>query len=114
MHISPHSLIRTHSGEDIALAFHVTDGDGAALDVSGAQASYKIARRAGEAALLVKTHAAGIDLSGATATVSLNTAELTQEGQPQTGDFWGQLTLTLGDTTLVIAEGPFSVAPVIV
>ena len=113
MHCIPHALIRTHSGEDIALAFHITNTAGAALDISDAAAVYKIARRAGDAALLVKTQEDGITLAAATATVTLNTAELAAEGQPLLGDFWGQLTLTLNDMTQVVAEGPLSVAPVI-
>lgn len=113
MQIDPHPLIQTHSGEDIQLAFHVADAAGNALDISGASAQYKIARRAGDAALLTKTAENGITLSGHIATVSLNTAALASAGVPQIGDFWGQLTLTLDDITLVVAEGPLSVAPII-
>jgi len=113
MHINPHPLIRTHSGEDIVLAFHVTDAAGVALDLTEAAATYKIARRAGESALLVKTQEDGIVLSGGTATVSLNTAALAADGQPLIGDFWGQLTLSLNGATQVAAEGPLAVAPVI-
>lgn len=114
MQITPHPLIQTHSGEDIRLAFHVTDVNGNALDITAAAAHYKIARRAGDAALLTKTEADDIALAGHIATVSLNTADLTAGGAPQIGDFWGQLTLTLDDMTLVVAEGPLSVAPVII
>jgi hypothetical protein len=113
MQIDPHPLIQTHSGEDIQLAFHVTDASGTALDISNAVASYKMARRAGDAALLVKTENDAITRIGHIVTVSLNTADLEAAGQPLIGDFWGQLTLTLDGVTLVVAEGPLSVAPVI-
>lgn len=113
MQIDPHPLIQTHSGEDIQLAFHVTDASGNALDITAASALYKIARRAGAAALLTKTDADGIGIAGNVATVSLNTADLAVAGTAQIGDFWGQLTLTLENITLVVAEGPLSVAPII-
>ena len=113
MQIDPHPLIQTHSGEDIQLAFHITDANGNALDISAATASYKIARRAGDAALLTKTGEDGIGFTGHIATVSLNTADLIAAGEAQIGDFWGQLTLTLDGVTLVVAEGPLCVAPII-
>ena len=113
MQTSLHALIETHTGEDVELAFHVTDGAGGDVDLAEASASYKIARRAGDAALLTKTNGNGITLEGAAATVSFNTSELAAEDAPLLGDFFGQLTLTIGGVTLVAAEGPIAIAPVI-
>ena len=113
MQTSLHPLIETHTGEDVEIAFHVTDGAGNDVDLGAATASYKIARRAGDAAVLTKTNGSGITLSDNTATVAFNTAELADGDTPLLGDFFGQLTLTIGGVTLVVAEGPIAVDPVI-
>lgn len=114
MRTSLHPLIETHTGEDVEISFHVTDGAGNDVDLAAATASYKIARRAGDAALLTKTNGNGITLSDHTATIALNTAELTDGDAALLGDFFGQLTLTIGGVTLVAAEGPIAIDPVII
>ena len=113
MYTVVHPLVETHTGEAVRLVFTVTDQAGTAVSLSGASAIYKIARHAGDAALLVKTETAGIALSGNTATVSFNTSELTSGGAALLGDFFAQLQVTKSGDSLIVAEGPLSVAPVI-
>lgn len=113
MHTAVHGLIRLKAGEPATLIFTVTDREGLPVDLSGAQARYKLARRAGDAALLTLTDGGGIALAANVATVSLETAELTGPDGALTGDFLGQLTLVKDGAGLVVAEGPVSVEPVI-
>lgn len=113
MYTVTHPLIDTKTGEPVTLAFHITNRAGAPLDVSAGSAVYKIARRAGETAILNVT-GDDIMLDGTTVTVSFNTGDIAQAGTPLMGDFLGQLTLTLDGVGLVVAEGPISIRPVIV
>jgi hypothetical protein len=108
MYTTVHSLISAKAGERVKITFTVTDRAGAAVSLSGASALYRIARRAGDAALLTLTSGAGITLSSNTAAVEFDTGDL-----EDLGDFLGQLTVTKAGDTLVVAEGPVSVAPVI-
>lgn len=110
-----HGNIETRSGETAELIFNVTDKDGNAADLAGAAAEYRIARRAGDAALLTCTSAAdgGIVIDDNAVTVTLDTAALTQDEKPMLGDFFAQLRITVGGRTLVAAEGPISILPVI-
>jgi hypothetical protein len=115
MHTRIHPLIEVRSGETADLVFSVTDESGAGVDLAGASAEYRLARRAGERALLTlhSGAAGGIVLDGEAASVSLDTNALVQNGKPLLGDFFGQLRLTLGGRTLVVAEGPLCLHPVI-
>ena len=113
MYTSIHSPLETHTGEPVRITFLVTDAAGAPVTVTGAAATYKIARRNGEAALLTKTEAAGITLLNDSAVVEFNTGELLQEGQPLLGDFFTQLKITKNGDTLVAAEGVLQVKAVI-
>lgn len=113
MYTISHSLIETHSGEPVKIIFTVTDQLGAPVTVVGATATYKLARRSGEAALLTKTQADGITLSSNTAIVEFNTASLLDGASALLGDFFGQLKITKDGDTLVVAEGPLYVASVI-
>lgn len=113
MHTAVHGLVRLKAGEPATLIFTVTDREGLPVDLAGAQALYKLARRAGDDALLTLTEGGGIALSANVATVSLETAELSGPGGLLTGDFLGQLTLIKDGDGLVAAEGPLSIEPVI-
>ncbi len=110
-----HSNIETRSGETEELVFHVADKDGNAADLTGAAAEYRIARRAGDTALLSCTSAdgGGIVIEDNAVTVTFDTAALTQNEKPLLGDFFAQLRITVNDRTLVVAEGPISIAPVV-
>jgi hypothetical protein len=115
MHTRIHPLIEIRSGEIADLVFSVTDQNGAGVDLAGASAEYRLARRAGERALLTlhSDESGGIALAGEVATVSLDTNALAQNGKPLLGDFFGQLRLSIGGRTLVVAEGPLCLHPVI-
>lgn len=115
MHTSIHPLIEIRSGETAELVFTITDAAGASIDLGGASAEYRLARRAGERAALSLHSAAdgGIALEDSAAIVSIDTAALVQNGKPLLGDFLGQLRLTIGGRTLVAAEGPLCLHPVI-
>lgn len=115
MHTRIHPPIDIRSGETADLFFSVTDADGAGVDLAGASAEYRLARRAGERALLTlhSGENGGIALAGEVATVSLDTNVIVQNGKPLLGDFFGQLRLTLGERTLVVAEGVLCLHPVI-
>lgn len=115
MHTHIHGNIEARSGEPVEIAFNVTDKDGNAIDLTLATAEYRLARRAGDTALLSCSSAGdgGITAEGNIATVTFDSAALTQNGQPMLGDFYGQLRITLDSRTLVVAEGPISIAPVI-
>jgi hypothetical protein len=108
-----HKLVDTKTGDDIALVFDIRDANGDAVDLTAAVLTYKISRRAGDAALLTKTQDSGIARSGSIATVSFNTAEIAADDTPLIGDFFGQLRVTLNDISLVVAEGPIAIEPVI-
>jgi hypothetical protein len=114
MYTITHRLIETHTGEPVKITFTVTDQAGAPVTVASATAVYKIARRLGEAALLTKTDADGITLSGSTAIVEFNTGELVDDDEvPLLGDFAGQLLITKDGDGLIVAEGQINIAPVI-
>lgn len=113
MHAITHDLISAKSGEPVRITFTVTDQNGAAVFVEGASASYKIARHAGDPALLSKTETAGIALSGSTATVAFNTAEIVADGSPLLGVFFAQLKIIKDGDALIVAEGPIQIDPVI-
>ncbi|HRJ66925.1 MAG TPA: hypothetical protein PLW48_07280, partial [Alphaproteobacteria bacterium] len=115
MHTAIHPLIDVRSGERFEIIFSVNDGAGAAITLDGAGAEYRLARRAGERALISLNSNAegGITLAGSTAHITVDTAELSAGGKPMLGDFFGQLRLSIGGQTLVAAEGPICIHPVI-
>ncbi len=113
MHSIKHNLISAKSGEPVNIVFTITDQNGLAVPVDGAEATYKIARHADEPALVTKTQTAGITLSGNIASVTFNTAELAAEGSPLRGVFFAQLKITKNGDGLIVAEGPIQIDPVI-
>ncbi len=115
MHTHIHGNIEARSGEPVEIAFNVTDKDGNAIDMTTAMAEYRLARRVGDMALLTCSSGenGGITAEDNIVTVKFDTAILTQSGQPLLGDFYGQLRITLEGRMLVVAEGPVSIAPVI-
>lgn len=113
MYTVTHGLISTKTGEPVSLTFTITDESGTPVTVSGAQATYKIARRDGDTALLTMTETSGITLSSNTAVVAFNTGDLADGTGALIGDFFGQLRITKGGDGLVVAEGPLYVGPVI-
>lgn len=115
MHTHIHGNIEARSGEPVEIVFNVTDKDGNTADLTLATAEYRLARRAGDAALLTRSSAAegGIAMDGSTVTVTIDTTALMHAGAAMLGDFFGQLRITLDGRTLVVAEGPVSIAPVI-
>lgn len=115
MHTAIHPLVEVRSGEIFTLVFNITDAAGQAVDLTDAAAEYRIARRAGECALvtLESSPAGGIIFTESAAHVGIDTAQLQSGSAPLLGDFFGQLRLTIGGQTLVAAEGPFCIHPVI-
>lgn len=114
MYTVAHELLAAKSGEPVRIVFTVTDQNGSAVSLAGASAAYKIARGAGDAALLTKTNPSGITLSGNTATVEFLTSDIRDAaGNPLFGEFLGQLKITKGSDGLYVAEGPLLVEPVI-
>ncbi|MDP2204758.1 MAG: hypothetical protein Q8K65_00460 [Alphaproteobacteria bacterium] len=115
MHTGIHPPIDIRSGEMAELVFTVTDGAGAGIDLGGAAAEYRLARRAGERALLTlhSGEDGGVTIDSETVTVSLDTAALVQNGKAMLGDFFGQLRLTIGGRSLVAAEGNLCLHPII-
>lgn len=115
MHTEIHPLLDMRSGERAVLVFNVRDGAGMPVDLSEAEAEYRIARRAGERALLTlhSGDGGGIALDGSAARVSIDTALLAQNGRALLGDFFAQLRLTVDEVTLIAAEGPLCIHPVI-
>ena len=113
MYTVTHSLLRAKAGEPVRLSVTVTDKSGTAVDLTGASAVYKIARHAGDTALLTITDANGITLSGNIATVDVNTADLKNSSVQLLGDFFGQLQITQNGDSLFVAEGPLCLDPVI-
>lgn len=113
MYTVTHPLISAKSGEPVRITFTITDQAGNAVSMTGASATYKIARQADDAALLTKTSPTAITLSSNTAAVNFNTGDLLDGSTPLLGDFIGQLTITKSGDSLVVAEGPLHVSPVI-
>lgn len=115
MHTAIHPLIEARSGERFEIIFNVTDSAGDTAVLEGASAEYRIARRAGERALVSLTSGSegGITLAGSAAQVSIDTNLLGAHGTAMMGDFFGQLRLSIGGQTLVVAEGPLCIHPVI-
>lgn len=115
MYTHIHGTIEMRSGERAELVFNITDHDGATVDLTEASAEYRVARRAGEAALMVCTSEenGGIVMTGSAATVTVDTNTLAQGGKPLMGDFFAQLRITLDERMLIVAEGVINVAPVI-
>ncbi len=64
-------------------------------------------------ALLTKTDTDGITLSSNTAEVAFNTGELSDSGAGLIGDFFAQLKITKDGDSLIVAEGPLHIAPII-
>jgi len=112
MHTAIHPLIETHSGTRITIVFNVRDAAGNLLDLEEASAEYRLARRAGERALMSLGSGGGgaILIEGSAVHITLDTTDLPGGAL---GDFFGQLRLTIGGQTLVAAEGPLCVHPVI-
>lgn len=113
MYTVTHSLLRAKTGEPVKITFSVKDQNGNAVIVTGATATYKIARRIGETALLTKTDADGITLDNDTAVVEFNASELVDGATPLLGDFFGQLKIVKSGLGLIVAEGPLSIGAVI-
>jgi hypothetical protein len=110
MYTVTHPPIAAKTGENVRIVFTITDRQGNAVDVSGAEATYRIARRAGEAALLEKTETNGVMLASNTAAVDFSTADLADADGPMTGDFLGQLAMTMDGDGLVVAEGTITIS----
>lgn len=110
-----HGTIEARSGEWIEINFNVSDADGNAVDLTEASAEYRIARRAGDAALISRHsgESGGISIGDNIVNVTVDTAALVQGGKPLLGDFFAQLMITLDGRTLVAAEGPISISPVV-
>lgn len=114
MYTVTHDLLSAKAGEPVRIVFTVTDQDGAAVTLTGAAASYKIARGAGEAALLSKTQGNGITLSGNSATVEFSTGDIQDSNNQQLyGEFLGQLKITKSGDGLYVAEGPLLIERII-
>ena len=114
MYTVTHDLLSAKAGEPVRIVFTVTDQHGIAVTVSGASASYKIARGAGETALLTKTDASGITLSGNNVTVEFATDDIRDASDAQLyGEFLGQLHITKAGSGLYVAEGPLLIERVI-
>lgn len=108
MHTQYHGLVQAHLGDVASLEFIVTDRGGNAVDLGAASAVYKLARAHGGTALLVLDGMGGVSMQENVVTVDIDTGMIAQ-----TGDFFGQLFVTIDGDTLVVAEGPVHVAPVI-
>lgn len=114
MYTVTHELLIAKAGEPVRIIFTVTDQNGAAVTLSGASAAYKIARGAGEAAILTKTDSSGITLSGNTATVEFSTGDIKDADSAQLfGEFIGQLKITKSGDGLYVAQGPLLIERVI-
>lgn len=105
MHTVTHAPLSAKTGEPVRIVFTVTDLAGEAVALDGADAVYRLARRAGEAAILEVSSPDGIMLGGNTAEVEFDTNDIADAGGPLTGDFTGQLTVTKDGAGLVVAEG---------
>lgn len=108
MHTQYHGLVTAHLGDSLRLEFVVTDKSGANVDLSAASAVYKLARRHDAPAVVVLNGESGVAMLENVVSVSLDTASIAR-----TGDFFGQLFVTIDGETLVVAEGPVHIAPVI-
>ena len=113
MYTVTHPLISAKSGEPVRITFTITDHDGNAVSMTGAAAAYKLARQPDDNAILSLSSPGDITLSSNTAVVEFNTGDLLDGDLPLLGDFIGQLTITKNGDSLVVAEGPLHVAPVI-
>lgn len=107
-----HAQVTAKVGEPIRIVYTVKDNAGATVDVSsGVTGTYKIARRAGEAALLTLT--TELIFSGSTVTVAYNTNQVLSSTVQCLGDFFDQLKLVKTGDTLYICEGIVTIDPVI-
>lgn len=113
MHTVTHGLLSAKTGEPVKITFTITDQNGDPVTVTGAAAIYKIARQAGQPALLTKTEADGITLLNDTAVVEFDSGNLVDGSTPVLGDFFGQLKIIKSGIGLIVAEGPISIGPVI-
>ena len=65
-----------YQGDSKTIAYSVVDGDGAAVDVSGASVTFAIARNLETTAVLTKTSAtSAVVVSGSSVTVTLSAAD---------------------------------------
>jgi hypothetical protein len=110
MYTVTHPPISAKTGENVRIVFTITDRLGAAVDVADAQATYRLARRAGDEVLLEKTETDGIMLASNTASVEFGADELADADGPLTGDFIGQLAVAKDGDRLVVAEGTVSIS----
>lgn len=108
--------ITVKAGETAQLSLTIKDNDGEFVDVSsGVTGELKIARREFDAAILTVDDD-DFDYSGHTVTIEIDSALVVDTDSPEnqlTGDFIMQISLTSGGNTLYVAEGVFTIAPVI-
>mgnify|MGYP003387352246 CR=1 FL=1 len=112
-----HDRFTAKAGEPVRLIFNVVDQDGNAVTLTDISAVYKIARRAGQSAIMTLTQEdAGITVSGSTVTVEYNTEDV-NDGSTDAVQFYGlffdQLQITEDDDALYVCEGEFVIEQVI-
>lgn len=114
MYTVTHDLLAAKAGEPVRIVFTVTDQNGGAVTLDGATAAYKIARGAGEPALMTKTESDGIELSGNTATIDFLSSDIKDAQNNQLyGEFLAQLKITKSGDGLYVAQGAILIEPVI-
>lgn len=113
MHTAVHPPMAAKTGEPVEIIFTVTDRNGDAVDIAGAEAVYRIGRRAGEVAILEVSSPEGIMLAANTATVMFDTGDIADAEGALLGDFFAQLLVTLDGAGLVVAEGVLTVTSVL-
>ena len=104
------------AGEELQMTFNITDDSGTPLNVDGATATLKLARLAGDPAIVTYTDTDGVTLSGSTAVGLIKTADLLDDDSPQNqlfGDFSAQLKIVKASQPLYVAEGLICVDAVI-
>lgn len=113
MYTTQHTRLSVKSVEPVQIIATVVDRTGSAVALAGATATYKIARKVGDDALLSKSQGNGITFSTNIATVDFLASDVEESGEQAYGDFWGQLTITLNSDTLVVLEGPITINKVV-
>lgn len=95
-------------GDDIEIAFTVKDRNDDLVDLTGATATFRVAKKGSTSHILEKTETDGITFASSVATVALNTEDL-----DCTGVFIGQLRITKSGKAMVAAEGEIRVGSLI-
>jgi hypothetical protein len=95
------------------LIFAVRDENGDTVNLTGASATFRLARHQNTPMILEKTLGDGIVIVGHEVKVSFNASEVEIAGTALKGDFVDQLVITKGGKSICVSEGRITIEPLI-